>query len=197
MLHRSVFDGAISAERMRRLIRKRGYVLGHPVWTSQEDEIVRACYPDYALAAKKLPHRSYNALRGRTHALGIQKKRHIWTGKELTTLRQMSPHATGRELLAAFPFASLLQIRAIRKHYKIPKPQARLNRTRFPIINEIRARSVELGLSMGELDSIAGTGTYFQKAQWHTTKGTRPHLKHVYAAIEALGGNLSVVWHDE
>jgi hypothetical protein len=194
MLHESVFRNARTAERMRRMIRKQGHAAGHPLWTEREDDILRASYPDYKKARRRLPRRTYYALRNRVQELDIQKRRHIWRASEISRLRKLYTYANSKEIRSEFPFATWRQIEGVARHYKIRRPRRRLCSTSIPVLDLIRGRCYELGYSMVDLDSIAKTGKYFQTARWHSNR--RLSGKYVCRAIEALGGSISVVWDD-
>ncbi|YBV98580.1 hypothetical protein M1D80_14225 [Phyllobacteriaceae bacterium JZ32] len=58
----------------------------------------------------------------------------------------------------------------------------------------IRARCFELRYSMVDLDAIAKTKSYFQKANWHATG---LNYKAVCKAIDALDEELTVRWRDQ
>lgn len=193
MLHERVYRNARTAERMRRVIRKIGHVRGWPLWTDKEDAVLRASYPDYAEASRRLPHRTYDALRGRAIALGIQKRRHIWRASEISRLRKLYPYASHKEIESEFPFATWMQIKGVAKYHNIRRPRGRLGGTPIPILDAIRDRCYELGYSMVDLDCIAKTGKYFQARYW---KKCRRANGRCLRAIEALGGNISVKWED-
>jgi hypothetical protein len=67
------------------------------------------------------------------------------------------------------------------------KPKA----TGHPLIDTIRDRAFDLRLSMVDLDAMAGTKRYFQKASWCPG---RPNRKALLRAVEVLGGQISVRW---
>lgn len=51
---------AQAAARARARILFRGFTpRGHPLWTNEEDEILRRSYPDYRLAIRRLKRRTY------------------------------------------------------------------------------------------------------------------------------------------
>lgn len=184
--------GAASAQRAReRMIRKGRTPKGHWLWTAGEDAIVRALYPDYVALRKALRRRTYHSLRNRAGTLGIAKKRHIWTTTEVSRLRRLYPKADRRDLFAAFPGLSWGQISGKGGHIGLRRARPKLKATGHPLIDTIRDRAFDLRLSMVDLDAMAGTKRYFQKASWCTG---RPNRKALLRAVEALGGQVSVQW---
>jgi hypothetical protein len=164
-------------------------------WTPAEDAALRDLYPDYEGILLKLPHRTYYALRGRAAALGCTAltARHKWTGAELTKLKKSCETGTSRrDLMALFPHATRWsQLQNKIRYYGYHRQNFKFKSTGFPIIDEIRERARQMNISMVELDALAKSGCYFLKAAW-LNQGIVG--KHIYRAIEALGGHLSVDW---
>lgn len=178
---------------MRGEIRRRGMTpRGHRLWTEREDAVMRALYPDYRALRRRLPHRTYFSLRSRAVTLGIVHHRHVWTAAEASRLRRQFPHATRQELLAAFPSLRWQQILGKARHLKLCKARKKLARTGHDVIDDIRDRATSLGISMVDLDYLAKTRKYFQKAAWHARRkvsGTP-----VVRAIKTLGGRIRIEW---
>lgn len=184
--------GAARAQRAReRIIRMGRTPNGHPLWTEREDGVVRALYPDYKSLRRALRRRTYRALCGRTRTLGIAKKHHVWLGTEVSRLRRLYPKADRSDILLAFPELSWSQIAAKARHIGLRRARRRLNSTGHPLIDTIRDRAFDLCLSMVDLDMMAGTRRYFQKAAWRNGNLNR---KALLRAVEALGGEVSVRW---
>lgn len=161
--------GAARAQRAReRMMRMGRTPNGHPLWTEREDDVVRALYPDYRALRRALRRRTYHALRYRTRALGIAKKKHVWLGSEVSRLRRLYPKADRADILLAFPELSWQQIAAKACHIGVRRARRRLNSTGYPLVDLIRDRAFDLSLSMVDLDAIAGTKHYFQKAGWYS-----------------------------
>ncbi|MDH0125773.1 hypothetical protein N7376_17360 [Brucella intermedia GD04153] len=188
-------QNAARAQQARRRIRFLGIMPnGSRVWTPKEDQVCRQYGSDYSVLMEKLPHRSYQALRSRCQKLDLRPKRQLLTAAELSKLRRLGPTATSEQLQQEFPTRTLSQIRALRQHYKIRRQQSPFKATGYPILDNIRRRCRELNYSMPDLDVIAGTKAYFQKADWHS-KGIK--YSAVCKAIVALDGEVSVRWRDE
>lgn len=184
--------GAASAYRARERMARTGRTpKGHWLWTEQEDDIVRALYPDYKALRKALRRRSYYALRGRVRTLGIVNRRHIWLATEVSRLRRLYPKADRLDILAAFPGLRWGQIAAKAGHVRVHRHRKRLVRTGHPLIDHIRERAFELNMSMVDLDAMARTKKYFQKAGWANGNLNR---KALVRAVEALGGEVLVRW---
>ncbi len=102
---------AAAAERARARIRFLGLTpRGSPLWTSEEDALLRACYPNYQLAIKRLKRRTYYACRARARHLRLVAPRPLWTAAGVSRLRRIYPTATPEELIAAFPERGLANI---------------------------------------------------------------------------------------
>lgn len=187
--------GAASAERARRRIRYRGATpKGDKLWTPTEDDVCRKYGSDYAVLRQKLPNRSYIALRSRCQTLGLRPKRRILTANEVSRIRRLVSTASSDQLREAFPDLSIAQIRAASRYYGIRRKRLPLKGTGISVIDSIRQRCFELRYSMVDLDEVANTKEYFQKARWHTQG-----LKHsaIGRAVAALDGELTIRWRDE
>lgn len=164
---------------------------GHWLWTKNEDALVRERYPDYDALQKALRRRTYNALRARARTLDVVKRRHTWLGAEISRLRRMYPKAARHELMVFFPDVSWEAIKAMAHRVGVRRERRKLVSTGHPLIDRIRDRAFDLNLSMVDLDAMAGTKKYFQKAGWVNGNINR---KAMLRAIEALGGEVSVQW---
>jgi hypothetical protein len=184
--------GAAKAECAReRMMRMGRTPNGHILWTERENDVVRELYPDYCALRKALRRRTYKALCHRTRFLGVAKKRHIWLGAEVSRLRRLYPKADRGDIILAFPNMSWQQIAAKACHVGLRRARRKLNSTGHPLIDVIRDRAFDLRLSMVDLDAMAGTKRYFQKAAWCNGHVNR---KALMRAVEALGGEVSVHW---
>lgn len=186
---------AASADRSRQRMRRIGHTPnGRKLWTEEEDALCLEYGHDYKLLAVHIPDRSYAALRARCGHLGIRPKRRIVSARERTLLRRLYPRATTAELREAFPGRSLVRIQQIARYYGFKRCRAQLTTTGFPVIDEIRQRCHQLNYSMVDLDNIARTKKYFQKACWFNRQ--TPNPLYVLRAVEALGGKMTVEWDE-
>ncbi|MGC4252404.1 MAG: hypothetical protein QM605_13335 [Sphingobium sp.] len=160
-------------------------------WSDGEDALLRACYPDYSVLRAHLPHRTLSALKHRVRAIGIVKRRHIWTNREVVRLRlAYEEGVTDLELAALFPQLRLCQVKSKASHIGAVRCRPKPVRFDVPALDAIRARSVEMRLSFVELDRHAKTGRYFQKSC------RRPSLKHIVRAAAFLGAEVLIEWSE-
>jgi uncharacterized protein (DUF433 family) len=180
------------AARQRSAVRRRGYTgTGQKVWEDWEDQLCRKFSPDYQVLLRKLPHRSYAALRRRCQFLGLRPRRTRITARQVTQLRTLFPNGSSEALLAAFPGLTMQQIRMFARYYGIRRGRRRLRATGIPIIDAIRERCFECNYSMVDLDDIAKTRRYFQAQDWHSCG---LNYRAIGKAVAALDGELSVNW---
>lgn len=188
--------GAETAERMRSILRRRGETyMGNPLWTKAEEKLLRDLYgtTSYANISRILKRRSYYAVRGKAQALGLQKKRHVWTGAEIARLRRLYLHASSwQEIQSGFAWAAPEDIRKVAARHGIRRPRHKFKPTGIPVIDQIRERAYELGYTMVDLDKLARTRAYFSSAEWHNS-GVR--MRAIAKAVAALDGEVAAVWH--
>jgi hypothetical protein len=159
-------------------------------WARGEDAVLAAAYPDYDRAHRRLPHRTRAALKHRAAKLDIVRRRHVWTApavRRLTTL--VAANASNIELARAFPHLRLTQIAAKIGHLGLPKRKIRLAVFDDLLLDGVRQRAVEEGLSLRDLDRLAATGRYFQSST------RRLVLAHVARAIAILDGDVVIQWN--
>lgn len=163
-------------------------------WTTAEDDTVRRLYPDYAAMSDVLRHRSYSALRKRADSLGLCTRRHVWTTTEQARLRKLWSKSPA-ELRAAFPGITYVSIVHQGQFLGLPlRGKPPLGLTGDWLCDAIRDRCRVLGYSMGQLDRMACTGSYFEKASWRQKSGHQ--WKPMVKAAKMLGGELRVEWPD-
>jgi hypothetical protein len=151
--------------------------------------VVRSTYPDYILMRRHLPGRSLAALRCRAAALGVVRRRHIWTNAEVARLTKLIlAGASNLELAQAFPGLRLWQITGKARHLGLPRRKARLVKFGDPVLAAVRKRAFDVGMSLRGLDETARTGRYFQ------TSTHRLVLAHVARAATVLGGKIQIEW---
>lgn len=187
---RQVSRGAATTQRNRERIRRSGRTPnGYRVWTKGEKAIVRALYPDYDALVKALPGRTRNGIQCHARGSGMCPKIHAWTASEVLRLRKLYPHASRREVLAAFPGLGW-QATVIRANKlglrRAPIP---LKKTGHRLVDEIRQRARDLHWTMADLDEIARTKGYFAEP-WHSGN----NLGKIESAVKVLGGRLVIQW---
>ncbi|HWK33518.1 MAG TPA: hypothetical protein VNR51_07545 [Hyphomicrobium sp.] len=93
--------------------------------------------------------------------------------------------------MQTFPDLRWQQIAGKAKHMGLRRPRRKLSATGHALVDCIRERAFDLRLSMVDLDAMAKTKKYFQKAAWQSGSLNR---KALLRAIEALGGEVSIRW---
>ncbi len=182
---------AAKAQHMRQ-IRKRS-CSHRGAWTPEEIEKVKLLFPDRKRLMEELPRRTWVAIRTRAGVLGLRKKQHRWLASELSKLRKMWIAGASRDqLCAALPAYSWDQISTQARSRRFHRPKKEMKTTGYQVIDQIKERARSLNLSMGDVDKMANTGTYFHRAAWC---GHRPNPKAVSKAVHALDGELSVIWN--
>lgn len=185
--------GVASADRLRRQMRRTGKTpFGHWLWTQEEDAAVQELYPDYKTLEKALKRRSLCGIQRRASTIGVAKKRHMWTSAEVLKLRRLYPKAPKEEIMQEFPDLRWSQIRSCVSYNKMRKIRQPYTATGFEVLDVIRQRAFQSGINMADLDEIAGTKTYFQRAGWCGRLKANP--KAVMRAIDALGGKIEIKW---
>lgn len=161
-------------------------------WTPLEDDQVRAGYPSYDLLQKNLPHRSLSALKHRVRALGIVRRRHVWTNQEVRRIHAaFEANLSGVELPALFPGLTLCQIKSKAGHVKAARRKARLVPFAVPALDAIRTRAQDENISLVKLDRRARTRRFFQKSC------RKQNLRYIVRAACVLGGDVEIEWSDE
>jgi len=182
---------AVRAQRSRERVKRNGVTLsGSKVWARHEDDLVRQLYPDYAALAERLPHRSYYAIRHRCRALNICTHKIPWTSRERAILRRMYPRSSHREILEALPNRDWAQIRSAAVRFGCRRIKRPYVPTGSKALDLIRKKAYLLGLTMPDLDAIAGTRRFFQRGNWYPFAAARACVK----ALRVLDGELTVEW---
>lgn len=163
-------------------------------WTAAEDAVLSSHYPDYDAIIRRLPHRTFRAIKAHACVRGITKNKVFWTAKQVKQLEATYAHRTKAELLAAFPGADWDRITAKANRMGLRRGKLPAG-TGFRLIDAVRLRAFHIGMTMAHLDQVAGTGDYFRKAKW--CRQSQENLAVAVKAIRALGGRLSVRWTEE
>lgn len=186
--------GARMAEMARERIAKTGMAPGgRPVWTARELALLAVMFPDYKRAVAVLERRSFSAVKQQAQAMGLTSNRHRWTGAEISRLRKLFPTADNETLQSAFPGIDLGKIKAMARYVGIRRQRRPFKVTGIQPIDQIRDRAFKLNISMVELDAMARTKYYFQKAEWHAGI---INYRAIGRATKALNGLLAVRWKE-
>lgn len=187
---------AAIAERQRALVRRRGRSWnGYPLWSAREIEILRRLYPDFKALKKALPGRTKYAVKLRARKVGVARPNHKWTTTEISRLRKLCTQGADRsEIDNAFPTIAWPVIQAQIGAHRFQKPKRKLKPSGNAVVDAIRERAVSEGISMVELDEMAGSGSkgYFR----HCFSYRYPNGRCLMKAVEELGGRLVVEWND-
>jgi len=190
---RYVSQGRKASARMRR----RGInPRGDRLWSDEEDATCRELYPDYQALAGALPHRTMEALKTRCRSLGIARKVHIWTAKERSDFRRLYATADREEVLRRFPHLNVDSFHTYGQRLRVQRPKAPPALTGNYLLDELRQRARDEGLTMPDLDEFAGSREYFKCKRWRPGRG-RIKYDFIVRAIHELGGRLQIVWSDQ
>jgi hypothetical protein len=180
----------------------RGAVRFSNVWTDAEDDVIRSNrrLPARQLA-RLLPGRTEKAIAKRSRRLGVLK---VWDHEEKATLFD-NPNLTARQLQRLLPGRSIKSIQGQRIQMGIKpvtsmpkKPKRHLVQTGNALIDAIRSRANADGIPMMALDREIGSSRYFSShCLAEKAKQRPPIMKHILAAVEFFGGELTINWKDE
>ncbi|CAH0496458.1 SANT/Myb-like DNA-binding domain-containing protein [Novosphingobium sp. CECT 9465] len=160
-------------------------------WTAEEDQLIRALYPDYDRLQRQLKLRTRSALKHRARRIGVTVVRHVWTNIEVASLRALFAQGIAdRDLVGKFPHLQLGQIRAKAQHLGLTRPRRAPVLLGVPLLDGIRQRAALAGLSLVELDRRASTGRYFQSCRRNLD------LRCIWRAAQILSGEIRVNWQD-
>jgi len=158
-------------------------------WSAGEDRIIRTLYPDYPQMQRCLPKRSYSAIRSRARKLGVAAKRHVWTNRNVATLRTLYLQgATRADINAAFPNLTQCQICSKAAHIRLVRARRTPHALGIPPLDEVRKQAALRGWTLRKLDKAAKTGRYFQQ----TTR--RVDWNHLAKAAKVLRGEIKITW---
>ncbi|MGV6876542.1 hypothetical protein ACUSIJ_28230 [Pseudochelatococcus sp. B33] len=163
-------------------------IAGDRLWSDVEIEILRQFYPDLAALTRALPGRSIGAITMKAQQIGLVRSRRIWSADEAARLRK--PYVAGvpiDDLVSMCPGKTKRQIWNKACHLGIRRPRKRPRRTGLPLVDTVRDRAFDLGLTMTDLDTYVSTRRYFvcpRSSNWHLLQ----------KAIRELEGQVVVRW---
>lgn len=170
-------------------------------WTEREDAIVKKYGPK--TAARKLSgHRTHAAVIQRRYALSHPKEeplkfgRGCWSTEDDAVLRRYYPIVEKtRDMRRYLPAFATRQVvgRACRLGIKRKHMGDARLKGQFELIDQVRMRTKEDGMTFQQLDRELKTGWYFQNG-FYKTKSV--NLKNIAAAVTYFGGTLVIDWHD-
>lgn len=187
-----ISSSAASAKRLRERIHRDGYTpRGLKVWSKDEDDVIRSCYPNYAAITEALPHRTLRACRGRARRLAVADTRPPFTAKELLIVRRLYPAGEQSQVLAALPGRDWTQIAKLANRHRIHRRPKSLKPTGVPVLDQIRERCRELNYTMSDLDKMIKGRGYFGGARWSSG---HIHHRDIGRAVMVLFGEIRADW---
>jgi hypothetical protein len=183
---------AATANRLRERVKREGRTFnGLKVWSEEEDNKLRAHYPDYSAIASALPHRTYDACRARAREIGIVIRRPPFTARELSVIRRLYPSEERSEVLAALPGRDWVSVAKLASRHGIHRKPKPFKPTGVLVLDQIKERCRELNYSMSELDKMVRGKGYFRKASW-----CWGYLndRDIGRAVRALFGDIKADW---
>lgn len=170
-------------------------------WSQDEIEILRNNRDKTAKSLLSLlPGRTLYSIIHKRNKAGFDRiNPALWSQDEDRLLRHLADTAPISELTGLLRNRSYESIRVRSKHLglslksNIKTPR----RTGNDLIDAVRARSIEDGISLTALDREIGIGNYFES---NCTRGRKVNLNNIAKAVEFFGGELkgtTIDWKDE
>lgn len=170
--------------RGRRIVRR------HSDWTLKEHEVVVSHWPDIETIKRALPHRTRTAIQNFAGRCNLRRPLHIWTQPEDQLLRRRVRESVPRQAIAKEMGLTLNQIANRMAYTNTRYGIRRPGETGDPLMTAIFKRAFELNMSRHDLDELCGSGGQFKR--WSPAR--RIHRKHLWRAIEELGGRVVAEW---
>jgi hypothetical protein len=191
--------GLLGATRTEIAVRLRRRAIGAstPVdhWTKLEDRrIRRTAQLPLAKVVRLFQNRTAIAIVARRCKLGCQRKLgpiNPWKGTELKLLRQMWPSRKLPDIVDAIPRHTIEGIRGKAAQLGLRKVVPAFGGA--DLLDQIKARACEDGISQVRLAAEIGCGTSFLKRR----PNPRYNFKKIAAAVAFFGGRLTIDWCDE
>lgn len=148
-----------------------------------------------------MPGRSQQSIASKRDVTGLTYIRpNTWNDAEDRKLRQLAETLCATDIAKIMPGRHYEAIRERAKKLGIKlrsrtKPHVM---TGDPLIDAIRKRALEDGMSLMALDRELGTKGYFSSGAIAATKrGERNRLDRIAKAVAFFGGELTINWKDE
>lgn len=167
---------------------------GDKIWTDEEDDILRNAYPDYKLACKRLPDRTFRAIVRRVGKLKLKHPNYqCWTAREITRLKKLYPNAPKEDICAEYPSRTWEQISGAARRYGARRPRPPLKKLGIPALDRIRERCDETGWSIADLERECQVDGFFRRTCW---KGRKLNYAIIQRAVKILDGRLEIHWRE-
>ena len=158
-------------------------------YSSDEIQIVRETYPDYAEMLRRMPGRTQKGLATCAQTRGIGVKRKPWTCAEVRKLTALlAQRLSLREIADAFPHRTMRSIVRYKERNDLTILHG-LKPVRDPAVQALRERAASLGMSLSELDRRARCPGFYRHGGLPT-----PCLRHIAAGAAVLGGEVVIEW---
>ncbi|MFC0220167.1 hypothetical protein ACFFJ7_17400 [Pseudochelatococcus lubricantis] len=173
---------------LRHMVKTGCTIAGDRLWSDVEIEILRQFRPDLDALALALPERGIGAITKKAHQIGLVPSRRAWSADEVPRLRK--PYVAGvpvDDLVSMFPGKTKRQIWNKAFHLGIRRPRRRPKGTGLLLVDTVRNRAFDLGLTMTDLDTYVSAGRYFvcpRCSNWRLLQ----------KAIRELKGQVVVRW---
>lgn len=164
---------------------------GHRLWTATEIETLRRLHPDYRALDAALAGRTRYAIQHKARRIGLALSRRVWSEAEFYAMKP--PYVQGapmQDILDRCPGKTARQVWAKAARCGIRRPRRPLQPIGIGPVDAVRRRAFELRMSMGDLDEIAGSRSYFRRPQ-------RLDWSALQRVLPSLGGHIVVSWHGD
>lgn len=162
-------------------------------WTEAEDNIIREFTPDHAELARRLPHRSKQAIHTRVRVLNVAVRlcEKPVTGREEKRIKQLSECFSSVDVIASIMGRNANTIRSILERRRWPMKKARPKQTGSRLYDEVRERAFDMNISFRDLDrDLAYRSRFFSSP----AQAKDVSIGMIAKAVEALGGRLVIEW---
>jgi len=202
-LSRSAFLAKASRQRMQREGRTP---LGHVLWSKEEDALLlKNRDRPIGEIAHMFSRRTRNALIARRVKLGCSfKSQKNWRPEEDRILREHTPKLNWRQISLMLPGRSRAAVQGRARYIGIAnnefsRARHRPKIYRIPLLDAVRLRAWEDGISLEALDKELKSGGYFRKNGMRKRNKRRDYVNiwHIKKAVEFFGGELVIDWKDE
>lgn len=185
-----------------RSCRPRVFRGGGLPWTDEELEILRTSRDKSGRQLTALlPRRSHSAITTMRDKMGWTYLRpYAWNEVEDRKLRRLAETLCATDIAKQMPGRTYDTIRARAKALDIKlRSRTKLHsRSGHPVIDAIRERALEDGMTIGALDRELGTKNYFASdCITAVRKGNPLRWDRIARAVEYFGGELTINWKDE
>lgn len=161
---------------------------GQPLWSAEELGLLRAHAGDLAAAIEALPDRSGKAVRAKAQSLGMRPRRRVWAEPEVAHVIPRYPTTEPVAAIGAAVGKSRKQVWAKAGERKLRRPRRRPLPAADPLVDAIRQRAFDLGISLCGLDLDVRQGRYF------ALREPPKNRLAVSRAVRLLGGRFEVTF---